>query len=296
MDSTLLDFRDYLEKKKHMAKNSVLAYLRDLDEFRVFIFEKSGARLTEATQADVAAWLLELKQGDKSAATVNRKLASVRAYYKFTGLEGIMSSNPATQIRTPKIARKEIEYLSIEEVERLLMQPDRSVKGIRDIAMLELLYATGLRVSELIEANVEDINLRMGFVTCSGEHGKARIIPLGRPARAALEEYIYEGRAKLLRKKSPDERALFLNYYGERMTRQALWKILKSYARQAGIEKKITPQTLRNSFAVHMVQNGADLKSLQELLGHEDLAATQIYLTISKNRIKDVYDSSHPRA
>ena len=296
MESTIAEFREYLEKKKKLARNSVNAYLRDLKEFAAFIMMKNGDSLMEATQADVAAWLLKLKQEDRSAATVNRKLASIRAYYKFTGASGIMSTNPATEIKTPRIARKEIEYLTIEEVETLLEQPDKTAKGIRDMAILEVLYATGLRVTEVIETNLDDINLRMGFVTCNGDHGKARIIPLGRPARAALEAYIYEGRARLLRRKSDEEKALFLNYYGERLTRQALWKIIKNYAAQAGIQKKITPQILRNSFAVHMVQNGADLKSLQELLGHEDLAATQIYLTVSKNRIKDVYDSAHPRA
>ncbi|MDR2157437.1 MAG: tyrosine recombinase XerD [Clostridiales Family XIII bacterium] len=296
MESHFPRFAEYLKNKKKMAVNSVNAYLRDLREYAAFLEEKRTGAPTDATEADVAAYLLKLKHENRAAATVNRKLASVRAFYKFMLTQRIMSTNPAAEIKTPKIARKEIEYLTIGEVETLLDQPGKSVKGIRDAAILEALYATGLRVSELIEMNVSDVNLRMGFVTCNGEHGKARIIPLGRPARAALESYIYEGRSKLLRGKSDSEQALFLNYYGERITRQALWKILKNYATQAGVGKKITPQILRNSFAVHMVQNGADLKSLQELLGHEDLAATQIYLTVSKNRIKDVYDSTHPRA
>jgi integrase/recombinase XerD len=279
-----------------MAKNSVTAYMRDLREFSAFLKERGVDAPSDATDVDVTAYLLKLKHESKTASTVNRKLASLRAFYKYMNISDFLSTNPTEQIKTPKIARKKIEYLTIEEVEKLLAQPANSVKGLRDSAILELLYATGVRVSELIEINVEDINLRMGFVTCNGEHGKARIIPLGRPARAALEVYIYEDRQKLLRDKSDEEKALFLNYYGERITRQALWKILRGYAAQAGIEKKITPQVLRNSFAVHMVQNGADLKSLQELLGHEDLAATQIYLTVSKNRIKDVYDNAHPRA
>ncbi|MDR1028187.1 MAG: tyrosine recombinase XerD [Clostridiales Family XIII bacterium] len=296
MDSYFPQFTNYLKDKKKMAANSITAYLRDLREYAAFLDEKQTGAPTDATEADVAAYLLKLKQENRTAATVNRKLASIRAFYKFTNKLGIMSTNPATEIKTPKIARKEIEYLTIAEVEKLLAQPGDTVKGLRDTAILEALYATGLRVSELIETNVDDVNLRMGFITCNGEHGKARIIPLGRPARAALEVYIYEDRGKLLRGKKDEEKALFLNYYGERITRQALWKILKGYAAQAGIEKKITPQTLRNSFAVHMIQNGADLKSLQELLGHEDLAATQIYLSVSKNRIKDVYDRAHPRA
>jgi integrase/recombinase XerD len=244
----------------------------------------------------VDAFQLQLKHEDRSHSTVNRKMASLRAFYRFMFARGLCADNPAADMKSPRIARKEIEYLLIEEVETLLSQPDQSVKGIRDRALLELLYATGLRVSEAIEADVEHINLRMGFITCTGEHGKARIIPLGRPARAAMEEYIFEGRAKLLRDRSGGGKALFLNYYGERMTRQGMWKLLREYAAAAGLEKKITPQTLRNSFAVHMVQNGADLKSLQELMGHEDLTATQVYLSVSKNRIKDVYDRAHPRA
>ena len=166
---------------------------------------------------------------------------------------------------------------------------------MRDSAILELLYATGIRVNEIISANVEDVNLRIGFFTCPGEHGKARIIPMGRPARKAVEEYIFDARDILLKDRK-SENALFVNYFGQRMTRQGLWKILKEYAEKAGISNKLTPHILRNSFAVHMIQNGADLKSLQDLLGHEDISATQIYLTVTKNRIKDVYDKTHPRA
>ena len=296
MESEILRFGDYIKTKKKMANNSVTAYLRDIREYTAFLSEKGAADPREATEADLAAYLLKLKQENRTAATVNRKLAAVRAFYKYMNAVGRMASNPSVEIKTPKITRKEIEFLSLEEIDRLITSPDKSPKGIRDTAILELLYATGLRVSELVEANVDDINLRMGFISCNGEHGKARIIPLGRPARAALETYIFEGRAKLRRNKSDQEKALFLNYYGERLTRQALWKILKGYAEELGIEKKLTPQIIRNTFAVHMIQNGADLKSLQELLGHEDLAATQIYLSVSKNKIKDVYDKTHPRA
>ena len=206
-----------------------------------------------------------------------------------------MKDNPTTAIRSPRIDRKNLEYLTIEEVDRLLSVPDDSIKGIRDRAILELLYATGIRVSELIDADVSDINLRMGFITCAGEKSKPRIVPLGRPARAALENYIYDGRSALI-KGNKDETALFVNYYGKRITRQGLWKLLKEYGVKAGLDHKLTPNIIRNSFAVHMLQNGADLKSLQELMGHEDISATQVYLSVTKNRIKDVYDKSHPRA
>lgn len=296
MNSNIQQFKQHLEAQKKMAQNSTAAYIRDVVEFEEFIDNKNINDLLDASQADITDYLLGLKNQGKSAATVNRKMASLRAFYRYLNDSDAIANNPTIGIKVPKISRKEIEYLSIEEVEKLLAQPDNSIKGLRDRAILEILYATGLRVSELIEANVDDINLRMGFVTCTGEHGKARIIPLGRPAKAALEEYIFEDRAKILKNADPSEKALFLNYYGKRITRQAMWKILKDYANKAGIEKKITPQILRNSFAVHMVQNGADLKSLQELLGHEDPTATQIYLSVTKNRIKDVYDTTHPRA
>ncbi|MDR1815794.1 MAG: tyrosine-type recombinase/integrase [Clostridiales Family XIII bacterium] len=310
MDTQLAAFKAYLIDSNKLSGNSVTAYLSDLADFAAFLRER-GAEPAGASKADVAAYLLGLKQSGRSAATVNRKLASIRAYYKYLMERGILSQSPASALKSPRIQRKEIEYLTIEEVDRLLAAPADNDIGLRDTAILEMLYATGLRVTELMYVNVDDINLRMGFVSCDGAHGKARIIPLGRPARAALEKYIYDVRPHFRRdaeagrgrggkaqakSKSKDDGALFLNYYGERITRQALWKILRGYAEKAEIKKNITPQILRNSFAVHMIQNGADLKSVQELMGHEDPIATQAYLAVSKNRIKDVYDSAHPRA
>jgi integrase/recombinase XerD len=289
-------FKEYLHAAKKLAAASVEAYTRDIDEFSAFLSKRGVPVLNEAERADIAAYLLHLKHGGRSAATVNRKMASIRAFYRYMFLEGHCKEDPAVGMKLPRIERKDIEYLSVEEVEALLGCPNDSVKGIRDRAILELLYATGLRVSEAVEADTDHVNLRMGFITCTGEHGKARIIPLGRPARAALEAYIFDGRAKLLRGKMDKDKALFLNYTGDRMTRQGMWRLIREYAAATGIEGKITPQILRNSFAVHMVQNGADLKSLQELMGHEDPTATQVYLSVSKNRIKDVYDQAHPRA
>ena len=296
MDRYLNDFITYLSEEKQMAQNSLEAYKRDVLEFAELIREKQSLTLNEASNTEVVAYLLKLKNEGKSAATVNRKIASLRAFYNYQAAKKIISGNPTTNIKSPKIERKSIEYLTIEEVDTLLDIPDQTMKGKRDKAILELLYATGIRVSEIVEMNLDDVNLRMGFVTCTGEHGKARIIPMGRPSRAAVEEYIYEVRPKFLKEDKNGERALFVNYSGSRLTRQGLWKLLKEYAKHAGVENKLTPQTLRNSFAVHMIQNGADLKSLQELMGHEDISATQIYLSVSKNRIKEVYDKAHPRA
>lgn len=288
-------FFEYLEKEKKMSKNTLDAYRRDVLEFSRFEGERGISDLRQTQETEVVAFLLKLKNEGKSAATVNRKLASIRSFFHYLQAREEISVNPAINIKSPKIQRKTLDYLTVEEIDKLLSLPDDSMRGIRDRAMLELLYATGIRVTELIEADLEDINLRMGFITCAGEQSKARIIPIGKPARAALETYIYDARQKMLKERS-DEKALFVNYYGQRITRQGLWKILKEYGKRGELEHKLTPNIIRNSFAVHMIQNGADLKSLQELLGHEDISATQIYLTATKNRIKDVYDKTHPRA
>lgn len=289
------DFIEYLQKERKMSKNTLEAYSRDVLEFVGFEGSRGMSDILETSSTEVIAFLHHLKMSGKAAATINRKLASVRAFFNYLMESGLISENPTADIRSPRIERKNIEYLEIEEIEKLLAMPDDSVKGVRDRAILEVLYATGIRVSELIDANVEDINMRMGFITCAGEHSNPRIVPLGRPARAALEEYIYEGRRKLI-KENTGEKALFVNYNGKRITRQGLWKILKEYGEKAGLDHKLTPNIIRTSFAVHMLQNGADLKSLQELMGHEDIAATQVYLSVTKNRIKDVYDKAHPRA
>jgi len=289
------DFVDYLKKEKHMSENTTEAYNRDVTEFIAFEGVRGMTDILNVSSTEIIAFLHHLKNAGKSAATVNRKLASIRAFFNYLIQQEMIANNPAANIKSPKIERKELEYLEIEEIDRLLSVPDDSIKGIRDKAILETLYATGIRVSELIEANVEDINLRMGFITCAGDQSRARIVPLGRPARAAMEKYIYDARDSLL-KGNAEEKALFLNYYGKRITRQGLWKLLKEYGKEAGIEHKLTPNVIRNSFAVHMLRNGADLKSLQELMGHEDISATQVYLSATKSRIKDVYDKTHPRA
>lgn len=288
-------FVDYLKNEKNMSQNSLEAYKRDVVAFEKYCKSDCGLELTEVTNTQVVAYFLELKNEGKSSSTLNRKLAALRIFYKYLVAKGLKETNPTENIKSPRVERKKIEYLTVDEVERLLATPDATMKGKRDKAILEIMYATGVRVNELIAANIEDVNLRIGFFTCPGETGRARIVPLGRPAREATEEYLEAARDMFV-KNNRSERALFVNYYGKRMTRQGLWKILKTYGKKAGLEDKITPHILRNSFAVHMVQNGADLKSLQELMGHEDISATQIYLSVTKNRIKDVYDKTHPRA
>lgn len=288
-------FLTYLSEEKKAATNTANAYIRDINQFETFLKERGISDLAEASNADVVSFLMNLKNKDSSKSTVNRKLASIRTYYNFLQKKMGLATNPADNIKSPKIEKKAIEFLSTEEIEKLMDLPDETEKGIRDKAILELLYATGIRASELIDMELADINLRMGFVTCEGENIRARIIPVGRMARNAIEKYMNESRNTLTRS-NDQERHLFVNFQGKPFTRQGLWKVLKEYGELAGFKINLTPQVLRNSFAVHMLQNGADLKSLQELMGHEDISATQVYLAFTKNRIKDVYDKTHPRA
>lgn len=288
------DYYDYLSDERKMSDNTKKAYMRDLRSFGSFLLGRGIEDPAEAADTEVMAYLIELRSENQSHSTLCRKLASLRVYYKYLQRLDRIKDNPADGIKTPKSEKKEIEYVEAEDINRLMELPDNSVKGIRDRAILELLYATGIRASELIEMSTEDVNLRMGFVKCTPQHGKARIIPMGRLCRKAMEDYILEVREKLLR--GNDSSVLFVNYAGKSITRQGLWKILKEYGEAARLSVSLTPQVLRNSFAVHMLQNGADVKSLQELMGHEDISATQAYLSVVKNRIKDVYDRTHPRA
>ena len=289
------NFIETIKQDKNVSKNTVDAYSNDLKGFESFLKARGTYRVSEAQKSDIAAYLMELKSEGKSKSTVNRKLASVRALFKFLIKKGVCDHNPCDGIKVPKIERKEIEYLSVEDIDMLLSMPEDTVKGMRDKALLEIMYATGLRVAEVIALKPSDVNVRLGYVTCSGIVGKARIIPIGSMAKAALEKYMYEARKDLLKTEDSDA-PLFLNYFGEPLTRQGVWKIIKKYGQDAGLGDDIKPQILRNSFAAHMVENGADIKSLQELLGHEDIAATQVYLSVKKNRIKDVYDKAFPRA
>ncbi len=288
------DYAEYLSKEKNMSENTKKAYIRDIRNFEIFIKGRGMENLEEATNTQLLAYLMELRTRNMSKATLNRKLASLRAYYHYLQKIGRIGENPAEGIKSPRVEKKEIEYISIEDMDRVLKLPDNTIKGIRDRAILELLYATGIRAGELIEMKEGDLNLRMGFVKCAPQSGKARIIPMGKLCRSALEDYFLTSRPALLKNNQTD--FLFVNYAGKPITRQGLWKVLKEYGEAAELSISLTPQVIRNSFAVHMLQNGADVKSLQELMGHEDISATQAYLAVVKNRIKDVYDRAHPRA
>lgn len=289
-------FSDYLRDSKNTSENTILAYSRDILAFEKYL-DKKGKELLEATQTDVLSYIMELSKAGKSTSTTNRKLASIRAFYTFKIKENELKTNPADDIKTPRTERKEVDFLSIAEVEELLKQPGESVKGYRDRAIFEVLYGTGIRVNELIELNLDDVNLRMGFITCQG-NGKGRIVPLGSYAKDAIKKYFDSSMPSLAKNKNYQDGSapLFLNYMGERFTRQGLWKLMKQYGKAVGMEERITPHILRNSFTVHMIQNGADLKTLQELLGYDDMQALQVFMQLSKSRIKDVYDRTHPRA
>lgn len=292
-------FLNFIKNTKKVSDNTIIAYRQDLVAFEKFIKDRGANNLLEVSNTQVVAYLMDLKSSGKSKATANRKIASIRAFYRYLLGIGKVSENPTEGIKSPKISRKGISYLTIEDVQKLLDMPDESIKGLRDKAMLEILYATGIRVSEIIELSMSDFNLKMGFVMCNGNHGRARIVPMGNPARQALSTYLEKSRPALVGDKDKEEnsqRPLFVNYMGDAFTRQGFWKILKQYGKSANLEEKLTPQILRNSFAMHMVQNGIDMKSLQELMGHEDIFATQVYFEHMRNRIKDIYDRTHPRA
>ena len=291
-------FVNYLEKEKKSSDNTLIAYVRDIKAFDKYM-KNRGSSFEEATKTDVVSYIMDLSKNGRSKGTTNRKLASLRAGYNYLIKNGILTVDPTEGIKTPRAERKELDFLTLEEVEFLLSLPDDSDKGKRDKAMLEVLYGTGIRVMELIELNYGDLNLRMGYIQCSGEHGRPRIIPLGSFARHAVNEYLKSSRPAFLREEENKEdktRPLFVNYQGERFTRQGLWKVLSGYGKKANMEGRISPHILRTSFAVHMVQNGADIKTLQELMGYDDVQAMQVYLQVTKSRIKDVYDKTHPRA
>ncbi|MBR6014894.1 MAG: tyrosine-type recombinase/integrase [Firmicutes bacterium] len=289
MDTTA--YTVYLEKMGK-SRNTILAYCKDIE---IFAKEIGGAGaekdLATVTNTEIVSYVLRLKNDGASASTINRKLSSLRTYFYFLLAQGRITEDPTVGIKAPKVSEREIEFLSMDEVDRLMQAPDDSVKGLRDRAILELMYATGIRASELIEIKLADVNTRMGMLVCQS---KARVIPFGKPARLALEEYIEHSRDIILGE--GESEFLFLNYNGTPLSRQGLWKILKDYAGKSEIEGPFTPKTLRNSFAVHMLQNGADLKTVQKLMGHDDISATEVYLSATSQRIKDVYDKTHPRA
>lgn len=286
-------YEEYLVREKHASQNTVSSYLRDISQFADYL-QARGPELLEVTAETVQSYMDWMLSRGKSAASVTRFLASVKSFYNFQIFSGKVKANPAKGVAAAKAERKYPKILTSKEVDLFLEQPQCvDAKGFRDHAMLELLYATGIRVSELITLDLEDLNLAAGFIHCSSK-GKERIIPLYRTAVKALQDYVWKIRPQLI--SDEEETALFVNMNGERMSRQGFWKIIKYYQEKAGIEKEITPHTLRHSFAVHLLENGADLRSIQEMLGHADISSTQIYTHVVKGNLKDIYQKAHPRA
>ena len=289
----LSGYERFLTEEKKASPNTLSSYLRDVRQYLDWLGEE-GISPTQAVHADVEAYTRSMTARGKSAATVTRSQASLKSFYSWMMEIGQIGENPARGLSQTKVERKLPHILTSREVELFLEQPDPTdAKGCRDKAMLELLYATGIRVSELIGLNLDNINLSAGFIRCANR-GKERIIPLYQAAVRALQNYLDRVRPQMV--EHPDEKALFVNMSGERMSRQGFWKIIKHYQEKAGIQKDITPHTLRHSFAAHLLENGADLHSIQEMLGHADISSTQIYTQVVSQKLKDVYNKAHPRA
>ena len=293
MYKMLEDYKKYLQNELEVSKSTYDAYVRDVSIFINYVDISVSHNIHNVTVDNIEGFSNYLEKNGKTPATINRCLASVRSFYKFLKISGLEINNPAKSYHYKKSVRKLPEILTNNDVDKLLGSPDISTpKGCRDKAMLELLYATGMRVSELIELNIEDVNLKNGFVCCNSG-SNSRIIPIYKTAKKALKDYMLRVQPYY---STDDNEALFINMNGTRLTRQGFWKILKKYADEVGLKGDITPHTVRHSFAAHLVENGASLDDVKEMLGHSDVASTQIYAQIVNNRFKNVYNRCHPKA
>lgn len=295
MNALLCDFVSYLENDRKVSSNTLQSYTRDIKQYFDYA-DFNSLDVLKISKTQIITYMLYMQKNGRAAASVSRSMASVRAFYNYLVSKNYVESNPAYRLETPKREKKLPCILTTEEVESLLAQPEGVVpptaKSIRDKAMLELIYATGIKVSELISLAVDDVDTTLGYIKCVG-NGTARIIPIGHVAVSALGRYIGEVRSRMT---NEGETALFVNCNGGRLTRQGFWKLIKEYTHRAGIQKDITPHTLRHSFAAHLIENGADLISVQEMMGHKDISSTQVYTKLVKSRIRDVYNKAHPRA
>ena len=287
-------YENYLTKVKQASGNTVASYMRDIRQFDQWLREEQGVDVVEANQLNISQYLNHLESQGRSSATVSRCLASLKNFYSYVVSSGFMEQTPVVEIHVDRGEKKLPQILTSREIELLLAQPVCvDTKGYRDKAMLEVMYATGIRVTELIDLDVDDVNLEQGIIKCTSAK-KSRIIPLYPAALKALSAYLGGVRDAMV--SGPDEKALFVNVSGVRMSRQGFWKILKHYQSTAHIDKEITPHTLRHSFAVHLLENGADLGSLQELMGHSDISSTQMYTHMVNQKLKSVYEKCHPKA
>lgn len=293
MERQLKYFFDFLENDKKLSENTLQSYKRDLKQFKRYL-EACELHYNRVKEEDIKDYIKELQEQGKKPSSISRCIASIRSFYQFILKNRKIKIDPTANVQSPKIEKRVPSVLTAKEVELLLDQPkDIDLKGIRDKAMLEFAYATGMRVTEIISLNIEDVNLEEGYVVCKHDN-KQRTIPLGNMSLKALKEYVEEARDILV--KTEEEQALFVNINGSRLTRQGFWKIIKYYKEQAHITKDITPHVLRHSFATHLLQNGADLKAIQTMLGHSDISSTQVYMQFQDEGLKNVYRKAHPRA
>lgn len=293
MEKQIKLFLQFLENEKRASANTLQSYKRDILQYQEYIND-NDLNYLKVDSDDLNSYFEYLKKQGRKTSTISRAIASVRAFYQFLVRTKKIKKDPTAEVKTPKIEKKVPSILTQKEVELLLDQPKCvDLKGIRDKAMLEFTYATGMRVSEIIALNIEDVNIEDEFVFCHYGY-KKRTIPLGKMAVKTLADYIKRARPILI--KTEEEKALFVNLSGERLTRQGFWKIVKYYKEQANITKDITPHVLRHSFATHLLQNGAELKAIQMMLGHSDISSTQVYMQFQNENIKDVYNKTHPRA
>ena len=293
MEKQLKIFFDFLENEKKASNNTLQSYKRDIKQYENYL-ETNGKAYNEITNKDMKEYIEHLKEIGKKPSTISRNIASIRSFYQYEVKNKVMAEDPTEGIQSPKVEKRVPSILTSNEVSLLLEQPKANdLKGIRDKAMLEFAYATGMRVTEIISLNVKDVNLDEGYVVCQ-TGSKKRTIPLGNISLQALKDYMNSARNVLIKK--DDTEALFVNINGTRLTRQGFWKIIKYYKEQAHISKDITPHVLRHSFATHLLQNGADLKSIQAMLGHSDILSTQVYMQFQDDSLKDIYRKAHPRA
>ncbi len=286
-------FLEFLENDKKASENTLQSYRRDLEQFQNYL-QDNKMNYAKVSTEQLNVYFEHLKEIGKKPSTISRNLASIRAFYQFLLKNRKVKRDPTSGVHSPKIEKKAPSVLTSKEVELLLEQPSNvDLKGIRDKAMLEFAYATGMRVTEIISLNLSDVNIKESYVTCNKEN-KKRTIPLGTLSLKALVEYIEKSRPILIKDENTD--ALFVNVNGKRLTRQGFWKIVKYYKEQAHIDKDITPHVLRHSFASHLLQNGADLKAIQTMLGHSDISSTQVYMKFQNDNIKNIYKNAHPRA
>jgi integrase/recombinase XerD len=295
MQNLIEEFILQLHNKKNTSSNTEISYKRDLTKLFSYLNDQNLNDITLITKENLEDYIKYLNQLGRAATTISRSIASMKAFFGYLYEQGIVEKNPAYGLKAPKIVKKMPEILTVKEVDALLRQPSRNTpKELRDKSMLELLYATGMRVSELITLRVEDVNIKLEYIICH-DRKRERIIPFGTEAKNALVKYLSQGREQLLGEES-DSHILYPNCSGKEMSRQGFWKLIKSYGKKAGIESELTPHTLRHSFAAHLVENGADLKSVQEMLGHSDISTTQIYMTAGNQRVREVYAKAHPKA